>query len=341
MKKNDIFAIFHDPKYKIKNSGVIKYGNIKVDLINKKNDIFENKKTKDVRPKYKIIKDGSFFFLPEEIYVLDQSFFSSILVKNNSFIKAGTKITSTITSRVTGFIKIKKKYNNFKIKIIPGNIYYPKEKQKLFKQNGILIPPGKKIFEQFQAKNWIYLEWVVLSKENSFFLIRPAIEYKITSNDNSLNLPIPFFLDFLKEQQSVKIKTVKYIFYQDGEEVEILNNNNIQLIQTCLILNWETKICIKEAHISFIKIRINKIIKFFFQISLINDFNLDNKKNKQNIILNNFFNKKKIILIKKFVKKIEIYYLIKLGVFFVFLQKKRKNKSLFLFYLHLIYFKLF
>ena len=28
-----------------------------------------------------------------------------------------------------------------------------------------LIPPGKKIFEQFRAKNWIYLEWVVLSKK--------------------------------------------------------------------------------------------------------------------------------------------------------------------------------
>jgi DNA-directed RNA polymerase subunit beta' len=293
LKKNDIFAIFNDPKYKIKNSGIIKYGNIKVDLINKKNDFFENKKTKDIKPKYKIIKEGSFFFLPEEVYFLDQSLFSSILVKNNSFIKAGTKITSTITSKLTGFIKIKKKHNNFKIKIIPGTIYYPKEKQKTFKQHDILIPPGKKIFEQFQAKNWIYLEWVTLSKDNSFFLIRPAIEYKIIFNDNKLNLAIPFFLDFLKEQQVIKIKTVNYIFYQDGEEVEILNNNNIQLIQTCLILNWETQIYIKEAHISFIKIRINKIIKTFFQFNLINSFNLNNKTYKQNNILNYLFNKKK------------------------------------------------
>nr|YP_009920464.1 RNA polymerase beta'' subunit [Syntrichia filaris]QMQ99608.1 RNA polymerase beta'' subunit [Syntrichia filaris] len=298
LKKNDIFAIFNDPKYKIKNSGIIKYGNIKVDLINKKNDIFENKKTKDIKPKYKIIKEGNFFFLPEEVYFLDQYLFSSILVKNNSFIKAGTKITSTITSKVTGFIKIKKKHNNFKIKIIPGTIYYPKKKQKTFKQHDILVPPGKKLFDQFQAKNWIYLEWIALSKDNSFFLIRPAIEYKIIFNDNKLNLAIPFFLDFLKQQQAVKVKTVNYIFYQDGEEVEILNNNNnnnnnIQLIQTCLILNWETQISIKEAHISFIKIRINKVVKTFFQFNLINNFNLNNKKDKQNKILNSLFNKKK------------------------------------------------
>lgn len=293
LKKHDIFAIFNDPKYKIKNSGIIKYGNIKVDLINKKNDLFENKKTKDIKPKYKIIKEGSFFFLPEEVYFLDQYLFSSLLVKNNSFIKAGTKITSTITSKITGFIKIKKKHNNLKIKIIPGTIYYPKEKQKTFKQHDILVPPGKKIFDQFQAKNWIYLEWITLSKDNSFFLIRPAIEYKIIFNDNKFNLTIPFFLDFLKEQQAVKIKTVNYIFYQDGEEVEIFNNNNIQLIQTCLILNWETQISIKEAHISFTKIRINKIIKIFFQFNLINIFNPNNKTYKQNNILNSLFNKKK------------------------------------------------
>nr|YP_010188722.1 RNA polymerase beta'' subunit [Entosthodon attenuatus]QZJ47525.1 RNA polymerase beta'' subunit [Entosthodon attenuatus] len=259
LKQNDIFAIFNDPKYTIKNSGIMKYGNIKVDLINKKNDIFENTKTKTVRPRYKILKEGNFFFLPEEVYILDQSSFSSILVKNNSFIKAGTKITSNITSKITGFVKIKKKINNFKIKILPGSIYYPKEKQKNFKQNGILIPPGKKIFEQFRAKNWIYLEWIVLSKDNSFFLIRPAIEYKIIFNDNSLTLPIPFYLDLLKEQKKIKIQTVKYIFYEDSEEVEINPDTPIQLIQTCLIVNWETKVFIKEAHISFIKILKKKI----------------------------------------------------------------------------------
>lgn len=307
LKKKDIFAIFNDPKYKIKNSGIIKYGTIKIDFSNKKNDIFENEKVKDAKPKYKIIKEGNFFFLPEEIYSFDQSFFSSILVKNNSFIKAGTKITSTLTSKVTGFVKIKKKYNSFKIKIIPGSIYYPKEKQKPFKQNGILIPPGKKIFEKFQVKNWIYIEWIVLSKENSFFLIRPAIEYKILVNDNRFNLSSSFFLDLLKEQQTIKIQTVKYIFYQDGEEIEIFNNDkNIQLIQTCLILNWEIKLCIKEAHISFIKIRINKIIKFFFQISLIDlidYFHFDNKITKQNGILNYFFNKKKYSINQKFSEK--------------------------------------
>jgi DNA-directed RNA polymerase subunit beta' len=299
LKQNDIFAIFNDPKYRIKNSGIIKYGNIKVDLINKKNDIFEDQKTKTVRPRYKIINEGNFFFLPEEVYILDQSAFSSILVKNNSFIKAGTKITSNITSKITGFVKIKKKINNFKIKIIPGSIYYPKEKQKNFKQNGILIPPGEKIFEQFRAKNWIYLEWIILSKDNSFFLIRPAIEYKIKFNDNLLTLPIPFYLDLLKEQKKIKIQTIKYILYEDNEEVEISSDTDIQLIKTCLILNWETKLFIKEAHVSFVKIRINKIIKNFLKISLVEHIHLSSKKKHNNTILNYLFKKKRDIINKK------------------------------------------
>nr|YP_010189111.1 RNA polymerase beta'' subunit [Ulota hutchinsiae]QZJ48063.1 RNA polymerase beta'' subunit [Ulota hutchinsiae] len=303
LKKNDIFAIFNDPKYRIKNSGIIKYGTIKVDLISKTKNIFEDSKNKNGRSRYKIIKEGNFFFIPEEIHNLDQSLFSSLLIKNNSFIEAGTKITSTITSKVTGLVKIKKKNNNFEIKILPGSIYSSKEKKKNFKQSGILIAPGKKVFEQFYAKNWIYLEWIVLSKNNSFFFIRPAIEYKITSNDNSLNLPIPFFLDFLKEQQAVKFQTIKYIFYQDGEEVEILNNTEIQLIQSCLILTWETKIFIKEAHISFIKIRINKISKFFLQISLIEYFSFNYKKKENNKILNSYFTKKKQIINQNFNKK--------------------------------------
>jgi len=95
-----------------------------------------------------------------------------------------------------------------------------------------------------------------------------------------------------------------------------------------LILNWETKICIKEAHISFIKIRINKIIKFFFQINLINDFNLDNKKNKQNIILNNFFNKKKNSINQEICEKNRNLLLNKTwGILRIPSKKKKEQKS--------------
>nr|QZJ47902.1 RNA polymerase beta'' subunit [Sphagnum palustre] len=150
LQNNDIFAILDDPKYRIRSSGTIKYGNIKIHLIKKKNEISEDRKTKNYRPRYEIIEGDNFFFLPEEIHILRESS-SSILVENNSIVRAGTKITSTINSRVTGLVKIEKGMGNrVKIKILPGSIYYPRgETQNLYKQNGILVPPGNKIFLPF------------------------------------------------------------------------------------------------------------------------------------------------------------------------------------------------
>nr|QFK69584.1 RNA polymerase beta' subunit [Pogonatum inflexum] len=293
LQKNDMFAILNDYRYRIKSSGTIKYGNIKVELINKKNEIFKDKKIKDCRPRYQIIKEGNFFFLPEEIYILDQSFStSSILVENNSFIQKGTRITSTIISKITGLVRIKRKTNGFKIKILPGNIYYPKIIQKFSKQNNIFIPPGEKFFDHFQYENWIYLEWVIFSKENSFFLIRPAIEYKITFNNfNNVKLPTPFFIDLFEKERIIKIKNVHYILYEDNEEVEIINNSNIYFVQSCLVLDWETKVFVKEAYISFIKIKINKNFKKFLQLNLIKYFDLKIEKKNNIIIFKSLFSK--------------------------------------------------
>ncbi len=106
--------------------GTIKYGNFQIHLIKKKNEIFEDQKMKNYRLRYEIIEGDNFFFLPEEIHILRESC-SSILVENNSIVRAGTKITSTINSRVTRLVKIEKGMGNrIKIKILPRSIYYPR-----------------------------------------------------------------------------------------------------------------------------------------------------------------------------------------------------------------------
>ena len=155
--------------------------NIKVDLINQ-NTNFEDPQTKLFRPKYSIVKEGNFFFIPEEVYILTQSL-SSVFIKNNKFIQAGTFITSNIRSNTNGLVKIQKKgNNNYELKILPGTIYYPNETYKISKQISLLIPPGKKLFNEFECKNWTYLQWIMPSKEKPFVLIRPAVEYKISKN---------------------------------------------------------------------------------------------------------------------------------------------------------------
>ncbi|KAH8972637.1 hypothetical protein BDL97_01G001100 [Sphagnum fallax] len=48
-------------------------------------------------------------------------------LENNSIVRAGTKITSIINSRMTGLVKIEKGMGNrIKIEILPRSIYYPR-----------------------------------------------------------------------------------------------------------------------------------------------------------------------------------------------------------------------
>jgi hypothetical protein len=84
-----------------------------------------------------------------------------------------------------------------------------------------------------------------------FFLVRPAIEYKISNDSNKSNSSTTLFknLNPPKERGIVKIRTVKYIFYEDGEEVQAVGDISTQLVQSCLVLNWgATKTFIKEAY---------------------------------------------------------------------------------------------
>jgi hypothetical protein len=65
---------------------------------------------------------------------------------------------------VIGLVKMERGMgNHVKIKILPGSVYYLHgETHNLYKQDGILVPPGNKKFREFQFKNWIYLQWFVV-----------------------------------------------------------------------------------------------------------------------------------------------------------------------------------
>ena len=86
-------------------SGILKYGTIQISSINQNST--EDIKKKIFKPKYKIVKTGNFFFIPENIYISTKNL-ALLSVKNNQFIKKGTLITSNIISNINGLIKIKK-----------------------------------------------------------------------------------------------------------------------------------------------------------------------------------------------------------------------------------------
>jgi DNA-directed RNA polymerase subunit beta' len=276
LRNNSVFAISNPPEFQLEKSGIIKYGTIKTGSITGNN--FDGARTQFFQPRYRITKGGNFFHIPEKVYLSTKNL-SSISIKNNKFVHAGTSITSTITSDISGLIKIKKVVNNsYEVKILPGIIYYPNKTCEISKQISISIPPGRKIFDEFRCNYWAYLQWIMPSKQKPFAFVRPATEYSIVGESDTTNL-----LNLLKRNITFKIKRISYLFCGDGEQIRIWNKKYIQLLQTCLIVQWREKTFLDKAHISFLRIRAKNNFRNFLQISFINSlYILDRNETEKN-----------------------------------------------------------
>jgi len=269
--KNSILAYFDDFRYRRNSSGIIKYGTIELDSIVKKEDLIEYRGTKEFKfnPKSQI-KVDPFFFIPEEVHILPGSSF--IMVRNNSIIGVNTQITLNIRSRVGGLVRVDRKKKSIELKIFSGDIHFPRETDKISKHSGILIPPRtkKKDFRESKkkSKNWIYVQRITPTKKKYFVLVRPVVTYKIA---DGINLTTFFPRDSLPEKDNVQFRVVNYILYGNGKPIRGIYHTSIQLVRTCLVLNWdqEKKGSIEEVHASFVEIRTNNLIRDFIRIELV------------------------------------------------------------------------
>nr|YP_010744343.1 RNA polymerase beta'' subunit [Begonia cavaleriei]WET57734.1 RNA polymerase beta'' subunit [Begonia cavaleriei] len=266
--RNCILAYFDDPQYRRNSLGITKYGTIGVHSILKKEDLIG---VKEFKPKYQI-KVDPFFFIPEEVHILPES--CSIMVRNNSLIGVDTPITLSTRSRVGGLVRVEKKKKKIELKIFSGNIHFPGEMDKISRQSGILISPErvKKNSKKFKKlKNWIYVQWITPTKKKYFVLVRPVIIYEIA---NGINLVTLFPQDSLQERDNLKLKVVNYILYGNGKPIRGISGTSIQLVRTCLVLNWDQdkkSSSIKEALASFVEVRTNglSLVRNFLRIDLV------------------------------------------------------------------------
>nr|YP_010966317.1 RNA polymerase beta'' subunit [Opuntia gaumeri]WNM92547.1 RNA polymerase beta'' subunit [Opuntia gaumeri] len=254
-RRNSIFAYFHDPRYRRKSSGITKYGTIEI------NSVVE------FRPKDQT-KVDPLFFIPEEVHILPGS--SPIMVRNNSIIGVDTQITLNIRSRVGGVARVERKKNKIELQIFSGDIHFPGEIDKISRHSGILIPPGKtNSKESKNLKNWIYVQRITPTNKKKFFvLVRPVVTYEIT---DGINLATLFPQDLLQERDNVRLQVVNYIFYGNGKATREISDTNIQLVRTCLVLNWnqdKKSSSIEEAGASLVEVRTNGMIRDFIRIDL-------------------------------------------------------------------------
>uniref|UniRef100_UPI00300277FB RNA polymerase beta'' subunit n=1 Tax=Aspidistra retusa TaxID=2917578 RepID=UPI00300277FB len=271
LRRNSILAYFDDPRYRKKSSGITKYGTAEVDSIVKKEDLIEYRGAKEFSPKYQM-KVDQFFFIPEEVHILPGS--SSIMVRNNSIIGVDTQLAlnTNTRSRVGGLVRVERKKKSIELKIFSGDIHFPGETDKISRHSGILIPPGteKKNYKESKtkSKNWIYVQRITPIKKKYFVLVRPVVTYEIA---DGINLAKLFPQDLLQEKENVQLRVVNYILYGNGKSIRGIYHTSIQLVRTCLVLNWdqEKNGSMEEVHASFVEVRANDLIRDFIRIELV------------------------------------------------------------------------
>nr|YP_009741527.1 RNA polymerase beta'' subunit [Ptilotus polystachyus]QID76179.1 RNA polymerase beta'' subunit [Ptilotus polystachyus] len=267
LRRNSIFAYFDDPRYRRKSSGITKYGTIEMHSIVKKEDLIEYRGVKEFRPKYQM-KVDRFFFIPEEVHILSGS--SPIMVRNNSIIGVDTQITLNKRSRVGGVVRVERKKKKIELQIFSGDIHFPGETDKISRHSGILIPPGRTNSKDSKNwKNWIYVQRITPTKKKYFVLVRPVVPYEIT---DGINLATLFPQDLLQEKDNVQLRVVNYILYGNGKATREISDTSIQLVRTCLVLNWnqdQKSSSIEEARASFVEVRTSGMIRDFLRINFV------------------------------------------------------------------------
>ena len=268
-RRNSILAYFDDPRYRRNTSGIIKYGTIGVHLIVKTEALIEYRGIKEFNAKYPM-KIDRFFFIPEEVHILSES--SSIMVRNNSLIGVDTRITLNTRSRVGGLVRVERKKKGIELKIFSGDIHFPGETDKISRHSGILIPPGTgktNSTESKKLKNWIYVQRITPTKKKYFVLVRPVVTYEMS---DGINLATLFPPDLFQERDNMQLRVINYIVYGNGKPIRGISDTSIQLVRTCLILNWDQdkkSSSIKEAHASFVEVSTNGLIRDFLRIDLV------------------------------------------------------------------------
>nr|ARV87595.2 RNA polymerase beta'' subunit [Drosera erythrorhiza] len=267
--RKSILAYLDDPRYRTTSSGITNYRTIEAHSIVtvKKEGLIEYQGVKEFRPKYQI-KVDPFFFIPEEMHILPAS--SSIMVRNNSLIGINTQITLNIRSRAGGLVRLEEKLETIELKIFSGDIHFPDERDEISRHCGIFIPPGKTNFKESKIlKNGIYVQGIRLTKKESFVLVRPTVTYEIR---DGMNLATLFPQDLLHERDNVQLRVVNYILYGNGKLIQRIADTGLQLVRTCLVLNWDQEkknSSIDDARAYFVEVKTNGIIRDFLKMKFL------------------------------------------------------------------------
>ena len=212
-------ACLEDNTYKTETGGIIYYSTAN----------FTNKKKRSTKK----IFTGSLYWVPEETHKLSLTNLEEIKIRSGDFVQKNTYISPTIFTRVSGFVDIDEANSELVVK--PGELYQVEEIANSEKVNRF-VKPGESIFSNIIVQKLSFLEFVKVYGKD-YVLIRPVFTFNVPQ-DKGFFFKYKFFPDL--NNRNVAFRTVKRIFYKDGEKVKS-SNGGVDLLQTYLVLDMRKK----------------------------------------------------------------------------------------------------
>ena len=273
IKHGQTIACLKEDNYKTETGGIIYYST--------SYPVPGNKKKRSTKK----IFTGFLYWVPEETHQLGSSGIEKIQVKDGNFVTKGTNLSPKTFTKIDGFVQIDEQNSELIIK--PGELYQISADQK----NSIdichrFVKPGEIILSNIVIQKLSYIEFVTFQGLD-YLLLRPVLTYKVPQ-EKGFFLKYRFFPNI--SNRSVAFRTVKRVFYKDGERVK--SSYGVDLLQTFLVLDIRNKYAGLNSKIEYLPLKTNNNEEQQYKLKLtlyekikINEFNLKETNLREKILL--------------------------------------------------------
>jgi len=217
---------------------------------------------------------GSLYWIPEETHSYSSISQENFWLNNGSFISAGTHLFDDTFSKTSGFIFIDS--INEELSIKPGELFLLQDSQDANKFNRF-FEAGASLFSNIIIQKLSYVE-VIKHEEQIYLLVRPVTIYNVP-REKGFTFEQSLF--FKEKQSSLKIKTIKRIFFKNGEHIK--SSTGVNLLKTFLVLEIKNPlpICTYQFDIidSKLKFSVCETLALKISSNLSNKGNFDTKIN--------------------------------------------------------------
>tara|TARA_B100000768_G_scaffold55326_1_gene53849 strand:+ start:10749 stop:14534 length:3786 start_codon:yes stop_codon:yes gene_type:complete len=267
-------ACLKEDSYRTKTGGIVFYSTT---------NLAQKKKRSAKR-----IFTGSLYWVMEETHQLSSLEMESLAITNGNYIQKGTSLLPDVNANISGFVETD--IYNSEVVIKPGELYQINTFQLPSNERvNRFVKPGEVIFSDLIAQKLSYLEFINFHGLE-YVLLRPVQLYTVPQ-EKGFNLKYKFFPSL--KNRSIAFRTVKRIFYKDGERVKSAKGG-VDLLQTFLVADIKNKYLNLHSKVEYVPINSSNVEEQQYKLKVIlyerirtndKDKNLNESKLKESVYL--------------------------------------------------------